>query len=199
MVAILLYSFTSVDKEAHTEIVDTLEDLPEPIQIKTTGEKNTIINGVETHLTYAAEYTIVGRVVTTHDYKYNSVYQSVLPRDVGIAWGWLSNREVDSKISWHTKHRYAGFYVADDAWLHSKGGVNAIFHYASNNHLIPSDDTTTKLIKSIRKGDYVKIEGYLVSVKWDRFSMGTSTSRTDRGDGACETIYVTKVTWLKTR
>ena len=202
------YNITSVDmgadKKAHTEIVDSLENLPEPMQIGTNGVRNVIINGVETHITYVAQYTISGRVVTTRSYGYRpwSPVNSVLPRDVGMVWGMLSNKEVDSKISWYTTPRHLWF-SGKNSWANSIGGRNAIYYHSSNNHLIPSDENVNKLIKRIKKGDYVKIEGYLVMVKirhWPGFfMMDTSTSRTDTGNGACETIYVTNVTWLKQR
>ena len=193
-----------VDRKPYTEIVNSLENLPEPVQIQTTGEKKTIINGEETHITYLAEYTIVGRVVTTRNFE-NTLWNkrnSISPKDIGIVWGWLSNKEVDSKISWHTNPRASGWSVSDGIWLKSKGGINAIGHNFSNNHLIPSDNNVNKLIKSIRNGDYVKIEGYLVNINYGpnfRMTSRSSTSREDSWDGACETIYVTKVTWLKTR
>ena len=53
----------------------------------------------------------------------------------------------------------------------------------------------------IKKGDNVKITGYLVNLHWKENNSSrtweTSTSRYDKGDGGCELIYVTDVKWLK--
>ena len=37
---------------------------------------------------------------------------------------------------------------------------------------------------------------YLINIVGDDYSQGSSTTRNDTGDGACETIYVTNITWL---
>ena len=195
-------NLSGVDKTLHTEIVDSLEDLPAPIQIATTGEADVIISGEETHLTFVAEYTIVGRVITTSDYVYDptNARNTISPKDVGIVWGLLSNKEVDSKISWFVGHRTNWFTVSDLDWYYNReGGPRAIQSLISNNHLIHSSNHIRKLIQSISVGDYVKIEGYLVDAKYRTGYTKTSIFREDRGPENCETIYVTNVTWLKTR
>jgi hypothetical protein len=46
-------------------------------------------------------------------------------------------------------------------------------------------------IKQVRIGDQVRIRGWLVNYSNDEgFSRGTSTTRDDTGNGACETIYL---------
>ena len=50
----------------------------------------------------------------------------------------------------------------------------------------------------MHRGDQIKIKGYLVDYKVAKdgqtlFTRGTSTTRTDNGNGACETIYVEDV------
>ena len=79
--------------------------------------------------------------------------------------------------------------------------MDKISECISNNHLIPSDSKIEKLIKRIKKNDYVKLEGYLVSAEEidGNFKVRSSTTRSDNGDGACELIYVTNVTWLKNK
>ena len=63
-------------------------------------------------------------------------------------------------------------------------------------------EKVAKLCKNIKQGDFVKIEGYLVKSSWKdnkhrEYHWNSSTSRDDKGDGACEIIYVTSVKWLK--
>ena len=87
-------------------------------------------------------------------------------------------------------------------WYNKHGGEKGIGKYWSNNHLIPSDDSIEKLIKEIKKGEYVTIEGYLVNIRYDGpngewFKWNSSTTRDDIGSGACEVIYVTDVIWLE--
>src|SRR5687767_4500025 len=65
-------------------------------------------------------------------------------------------------------------------------------HQLSNNHLISADPFVRDRIAEIRIGDQVRIKGSLA-----RYGAvgagglrGTSTTREDTGDGACETILV---------
>ncbi|NCF73211.1 MAG: hypothetical protein GWP67_06890 [Gammaproteobacteria bacterium] len=61
----------------------------------------------------------------------------------------------------------------------------------SNNHLISDDDSIRDRVRDIRIGDQIRVRGYLASYGSPGvIPRGTSTSRTDKGDGACETIYV---------
>jgi len=61
----------------------------------------------------------------------------------------------------------------------------------SNNHLISDDDFVRRQVKKIQVGDQIRVRGYLSSYSsGDAGKRGTSTTRTDTGNGACETIYV---------
>lgn len=61
----------------------------------------------------------------------------------------------------------------------------------SNNHLLSDDPFIRKQVQRLRVGDQIRISGKLVSYTSGTGSRrGTSTTRTDRGDGACETIWV---------
>jgi hypothetical protein len=60
----------------------------------------------------------------------------------------------------------------------------------SNNHLISDDDFIRDQVRKVKVGDQVRIQGVLASYESPGGLRGTSTTRTDTGDGACETIYV---------
>ncbi|MGI9272171.1 MAG: hypothetical protein ACR2QT_10380 [Woeseiaceae bacterium] len=61
----------------------------------------------------------------------------------------------------------------------------------SNNHLISDDDYVRDRVKDIQIGDQIRVRGYLAGYSSPGIGKrGTSTTRTDTGDGACETIYV---------
>lgn len=60
----------------------------------------------------------------------------------------------------------------------------------SNNHLISGDGTIRHRIADVRIGDQVRVRGWLAAYGSGRNKRGTSTTRTDTGDGACETILV---------
>lgn len=204
LISLVIYSFSGITiKSNATEKVTTLDYLKAPIQMSTSGNQTINMNNTNVKLTYVAKYTVYGRVVTTRNYYGYNIENKLSPKDAALAWGFLADKSVDSKINRSSlNNRFCNFYVSDGKWLNSIGGTSAISKNFSNNHLIPSDNKTKKLIKSIKKGDYVKIEGYLVNAYSDTsngeyFYWNTSTSRTDTGNGACELIYVTNVTWLE--
>ena len=62
----------------------------------------------------------------------------------------------------------------------------------SNNHLLADRPQVQRAIYAARPGDQVRVRGMLVEYTnpAKNFRRGTSISRKDRGNGACETIYV---------
>jgi len=63
----------------------------------------------------------------------------------------------------------------------------------SNNHLLTDNPAVARQLLNVRLGDQIRIRGQLVSYSHHTgfaFHRGTSTTRDDTGDGACETIFV---------
>lgn len=68
----------------------------------------------------------------------------------------------------------------------------------SNNHLVSDDPYVRQQAGKLRIGDQVRIEGWLSSYGTGEGAMrGTSTTRDDTGNGACETIYVSRIEILQ--
>jgi hypothetical protein len=70
----------------------------------------------------------------------------------------------------------------------------------SNNHLLTADPRIAKRLRDLHIGDQVRIRGQLVEYSHDHgfaFHRGTSTTRDDTGDGACETIFVRDLTVIR--
>ncbi len=60
----------------------------------------------------------------------------------------------------------------------------------ANNHLLSADDVIRGQVARVKIGDQVRIRGWLASYGTGGNKRGTSTTRDDTGDGACETIFV---------
>ncbi|MBN2265736.1 MAG: hypothetical protein JW775_07985 [Candidatus Aminicenantes bacterium] len=69
----------------------------------------------------------------------------------------------------------------------------------SNNHLLPADTFVAGAVLKARKGDQVRFKGWLVSygIKDAPYARRSSTVRNDRGNGACEVVYVTEFEILR--
>ena len=66
----------------------------------------------------------------------------------------------------------------------------------ANNHVL-------KCLRHVKEGQYIKIEEYLAYVTYKgkncQEEWNSSLTRTDHGNGDCEVVYVTDITWLKTK
>jgi hypothetical protein len=60
----------------------------------------------------------------------------------------------------------------------------------SNNHLITDDDFLRHQIAKVTIGDQIRVRGWLSAYGTGGNRRGTSITREDTGDGACETIFV---------
>ncbi len=61
----------------------------------------------------------------------------------------------------------------------------------SNNHLLSEEPSIRRRLRGLRVGDQISARGWLASyVSGTGSRRGTSTTRLDTGDGACETLYV---------
>lgn len=75
----------------------------------------------------------------------------------------------------------------DDAKVWSRFRTDQL----SNNHLVSADDYLRKKIATVKVGDQIRIRGKLSAYSAENGgTRGTSTTRTDTGNGACETIYI---------
>jgi len=71
----------------------------------------------------------------------------------------------------------------------------------SNNHLLADRRSIVSKLRGIRIGDQVRIRGWLSEYAHTHgfaFTRGTSLTRDDSGNGACETIFVQEVEVLRT-
>jgi hypothetical protein len=67
----------------------------------------------------------------------------------------------------------------------------------ANNHLLSADDFIRDQVADVKIGDQILVRGWLASYGNGSNRRGTSTTRTDTGDGACETIFVNDFTILR--
>jgi hypothetical protein len=68
----------------------------------------------------------------------------------------------------------------------------------SNTHVLPSTSEVRSALSKVRIGDVIEATGLLVDYSTDgNPKRTTSTVRTDRGNGACEVMYVTEFKIVK--
>ena len=179
-----------------------IKGIPAPIQIPVRNGSDSISGPNWTaNISFLASYEIQGLVVGVDDYSGNSLYDRIAPRDISLAWGDMA--EHNNLIAWQRGEREMNAEVNSlSEWVIGKK-YDELFSQYSNNHLIPKDNTILSEIRGVKRGDYIKLKGYLVNVKmYDKMEHGayyelkSSLVRDDDGDSSCEVMYVIDLEYL---
>ena len=138
-----------------------------------------------------AQYQLSALIVHTKRY-YSGPFGWLAPWDYAACWGkveeWLPYLNF-SQVGRFCTYKYQNPSPVD---------VEYVQCHMSNNHMIPSTLNIRRALHLTRKGDKVIVTGYLVWVmanlkKYGTTNWNSSLVRTDKGDGACEILYVTKL------
>lgn len=136
-------------------------------------------------VTAVATYTIRARVLHTRHYWADG--NDLVPYDVALGWGRMSDQSVLDRLEISQGNRFFFYQWQNVPPIPQK----EIECHASNNHLIAANSAVGHVISGLYPGEIVTMKGYLVNVtKPDGFHWETSLSRTDTGNGACELFYV---------
>ena len=166
----------------------------EPVQIPAeTAPIQVEFEGVSYAVTPEYAYDITGMVVSYRHHDGNSRMHALANDhlnmlDVCVIWGDNPANERLHKISF-----WNGIFTCNVQTRDQQAWNAFDMNQLSNNHLISDDELIRRQVRRIKVGDQVRVQGYLTSYSTEGGSTrGTSTTRTDTGDGACETIYVEK-------
>lgn len=170
-------------------------DFPAPIQTPAHNEPFEIEVNEQTYkITPLFFYELTGVVVSLSDADgFNNIWHHrrwkdfINVRDLCVIW----NPNVDSGV-------YQQLDFSSDSWtcwITWPRGKKTKKFYAnalSNNHLLTNDLIVKKELASAQIGDVITAKGMLVNYEnlTNGYKRGTSTTRTDGGQGACETIYL---------
>lgn len=157
-----------------------------PIQSNVDSVKSQHINGYE--ITPLATFNIKARVLATKDYYFGREAE-ISPIDFVLGWEQMSNQAVLNKIDVSQSNRFYFWHV--DEFPIPREEIET---HSANMHMIPADALIEKRLKSVRVGQVVQINGYLVEVKADDgWHWKSSLTRRDTGNGACEVLLVKSV------
>ncbi len=149
-------------------------------------------DGYDIAITPKAAYLVRGIVVSRENY-YSGWNSLISPADVALCWGRLAENGTYKRLKWSQGNRWFFWRAGNDF------GYNDDFvaQHSSNNHIIPATLNLAKAVKGLKEGNVVEMTGHLVDVaavkKSENFRWNSSTSTTDRGDGSCEIIYLTRL------
>jgi len=170
--------------------------LVEPRQTPTQKSPfETKVNNQTYTVTPLFEYELSGVVVTDYEsgsfgdiYHHRKWKDFLNVKDLCVVWGQNITSGVFRKLRYDSGPWTCFFKVPD-----RKTGERFRDDQLSNNHLLTDELDLHHQIMRAAPGDEVRIKGVLANYQNTAigFDRGTSISRTDTGNGACETIYVT--------
>ena len=108
-------------------------------------------------------------------------------RDLCVVWGDNVASGVYRDMEFHNDT-----WTCWASWPDRATGQRFHIDQLSNNHLLADIPAVNQALLDAEPGDHVRIRGLLANYRnlGNGFRRGTSTTREDSGNGACETIYV---------
>ena len=194
MIASLLLVITSFIKRNElpetTTIVESVNN--EPIQVAVEEPPRSLsFKDVNYTIKPAYTYELYGLVVSYQhhdgDQMLHKLWNDHLnSADLCVIWGNNAINPHLSKIKFWNGQFTCNFKTHDEqAWQ------NFNLQQISNNHLISANPSIRKMIDKVNIGHQVRVRGWLSSYASEGGGeRGTSITRTDTGNGACETILV---------
>jgi hypothetical protein len=192
---LMAWSFMHKDKLPEPEFYQ-LRQLGEPRQSRLQKRPFEVRSGDQTYrIDPKFDYELSGVVVSYHDADsisdiyHDSLWSDYLNlRDLCVIWG-----DNVSNGVYRDMHFNNTTWTCWAHWPDRATGARFDISQLSNNHLLTDQDHVKRQIMEAEPGDQIRLRGYLASYSnlGNGFSRGTSVTRTDRGNGACETVYVT--------
>ncbi|MFC1516746.1 hypothetical protein ACFL7E_08325 [Thermodesulfobacteriota bacterium] len=192
-ILLLLVSFVQKDKfPGKKKIHKGL--YKQPIQTQTTARPfDTIVGGRAYHITPLYNYELYGLVVSYYDstgwwdITHKFLWKDYINiKDICVVYGYNVITEVYKDMRFKS-----GSWTCWPKTVTEEARSKFFGPCLSNNHLVSDKKTVNKKIMNAEKGDQIHLKGYLVTYAHGGGTRGTSLTREDTGNGACETIYVT--------
>lgn len=204
LISIILFAVSYFQKDNLPDKQNIVSQLDQkPIQSETSEKSFTVEKeGVVYEIKPLFDYELYGLVVSYNnsknwfDYYHEKWNDFINIKDLCVIWGDNINSEVYKSMkfksgSWTC---FAKFKNNADENMWSKFRNDSL----SNNHILSNDEEINKKLMNVEEGDQIYLKGYLVEYSnSEGFKRGSSTLRTDTGNGACETIYITDFQIIK--
>lgn len=187
---VLLLSFWNRNSlPRQIDYVSTIQN--EPQQTATRKKPFDVsLKGIDYEVEPEYEYDITGMVVSFrhHDEDYSRMHRLAKDHlnmlDVCVIWGDNTRAQLHKIEFWN------GLFTCNVKTRSNAAWASFDMDQLSNNHLLSDSDEVRERVRDISVGDQIRVKGVLASYTSPVGKRGTSTTRTDTGDGACETLYI---------
>ena len=138
-----------------------------------------------------ARFSLEARVLGKESY-WLDAGADISPIDLALGWGPMSDQSVLDQLEIAQGNRR---YVMVPSGDRLPLPWPALMAHSSNMHMIPADEQVENTLKSLRTGEIIELSGYLVGIQQGgQWTWVSSLSRTDTGDGACEIVWLERLT-----
>jgi hypothetical protein len=192
--------FKSTDLPAPSYLLPALE--PEPVQTSVRPAPYRVnVGKVDYSINPLFDYEIRGLVVSKHnadawwDWIHAAANDHLNVVDLCVVWGSNASQGRYLPISFSSGQWTCNFETRSSEAFQAFNTTQI-----SNNHVLTDNPAMAKKLRNIRIGDQIALKGQLVEYRHQAgmdFFRGTSTVRTDTGNGACETIFASEVSVIK--
>lgn len=182
-------------------LIDALREEPQQQPVRE-PPRTTTVNGVTYSIKPLYAYDLTGLVVSRHDsdswidYIHREWNDHLNVVDLCVIWGKNAVSGAYRGQSF-SSGQFVCYWQAPTREAYAAFDPTAI----SNNHLLTDDPAIAKTLRAVRVGDQIRFRGWLAEYSHrhngQSFHRGTSTVRTDTGNGACETVYVQDITIIR--
>jgi hypothetical protein len=160
----------------------------EPVQSPLTGRPDWR-QGKYT-FTPRARFSMTARVLGAERYWFDGG-AAVSPLDLAVGWGSLSDQRIIDQLGFSQSQRWWRYWPKGRTWPVPAAEIS---RQGANMHMVPAGKEILKILRSVRRGDLISVDGYLVDVASDGgWRWRTSLSRTDTGGGACEIFWAERL------
>ncbi len=168
----------------------------EPVQTPTSREAfTTTLGDIEYTVRPLYQYDLTGLVVSKHnaDTWWDRIHEASNDKlnvtDLCVVWGNNARHARYGELN-YSSGQFVCYVQTSSSEVWSTFDMNSL----SNNHMLTDDSGIARVLRSVRVGDQIHFRGYLAEYSHHHqfaFFRGTSVTRTDTGNGACETVFAT--------
>ena len=141
-------------------------------------------------ITALADFRLRARVLHTEPYWLDHG-ADLSPVDLALGWGRMSDQSVLDELEFWQGQRWYRYWPRKSKFPLP---LDEMVSHSANMHMIPANREVKDVLRSVGAGKLIQLSGYLVEARGpDGSTWRSSLSRTDTGAGACELVWVDKI------
>lgn len=139
--------------------------------------------------TSLAEIELEARVLSKKRYRYGNEADTS-KYDLALGWGPVSDQWLVDQLKFSQRGRWYYFRFRNPPPI----SPNEVLNNSGNFHTVASNDSVLETIADLKPGHIIYLRGQLVRINNnDGWNWQSSLSRTDRGKGSCELVWIEEI------